>query len=143
MNDKNRETQLTAEFADLIQTLERPEVKPYAPALAQEEKMKLRRRLLVQAERPFLSRRAVGNLWRFAGTAVFLAVVIVIGAYFWGILSNPGRPDLVRLPHPSRHERPLFLPPASKACEPIFKGNWKRSTAWAAFLSWIYKLAKR
>lgn len=115
MNDKNREMQLTAEFADLIQTLEKPEAKPYAPALAQEEKMKLRRQLLAQEERPFLSRQAVGNLWRFAGTAVFVAVIIIIGAYFWGAMSNPGQagPGPITAPRPTATSEPTIVPTAA------------------------------
>jgi hypothetical protein len=114
MNDKNREAQLTAEFADLIQTLERPEAKPYAPELAQEEKMKLRRRLLVQAERPSLSWPAVGNLWRFAGTAVFLAIVIIIGVYFWSAMSSPGQagPGPVAAPQPTAMSESTVVPTA-------------------------------
>ncbi len=123
MNDKNREAQLTAEFVDLIQTLEKPEAKPYAPALAQEEKMKLRRQLLAQEERPFLSRQAVGNLWRFAGAAVFLAVVIIIGAYFWGIFSRPGQagPGPTAEPQPTATSEPTVTPTA--VVNPVVEGT--------------------
>lgn len=120
MNDKNRETQLTAQFADLIQTLEKPGAKPYAPALAQEEKMKLRHQLLTKAERPSLSRQAAGNLWRFAGTAVFLAIVIIIGAYFWGAMSNPAQvgPGPVSAPQPTVTIEPTSVSTATAVPSP-------------------------
>ncbi len=124
MNDKIRETQLTTEFADLIQTLEKPEAKPYAPAMAQEEKMKLRRQLLTQEERPSLSRQAVGNLWRFAGTAVFLVVVIIIGVYFWGIFSRPGQagPGPTTEPQPTATSEPTVAPTATAIPNPAVEG---------------------
>ncbi len=107
MNDKNHETRLNDEFADLIQTLEKPAAQPYAPAITADQKAQLRRRLLTKNEQGVLSRREMGNLWQFAGTAVFLVIAILIGSYFWGALSNP---EPIAAPQPTATIEPTTTP---------------------------------
>lgn len=86
MNSKDQDF---TQFEYLITELEKPEIRPYAPDLPLDTKNQLRQQLLAPPESAGLSRQAIGNLWKFAGTAVaaFLFIFAVVGLI--AILSNP------------------------------------------------------
>lgn len=89
MNSKNNNNQNFEEFAQLIEELEAPETRPSTPNLAPDFKSGLRYKLLQEYKEQTLSRSETFNLWRFAGSAVALFVLIAAVALFWTAISNP------------------------------------------------------
>lgn len=89
MNSKLQNQPDFKEFSNLIEELEAPETRPYAPKLAADYKTGLRYKLLQQYEGKHLSHGEMFNLWRFAGTMTVILVLLFALASFVALLSNP------------------------------------------------------
>ncbi len=76
------------EVKGLVEELEMVESRPYAPDAPDPFKQELRGRLLQEHERSGLSWAEMGRLWRFAGTAVAIVLLMVAVGLFWASLSN-------------------------------------------------------
>lgn len=76
------------ELKGLVEELETETARPYAPDAPAPFKQELRGRLLQEHERPGLSWAEMGRLWRFAGTAVAVVLLMAAVGLFWASLSN-------------------------------------------------------
>ena len=113
MNSKHHDF---TEFEDLIVELENPEMHPVAPQLPTTIKNDMRRDLLLKHEVKGLSRHAVGNLWKFAGTAVVVSLLLFLIGGFLAILSNPSTQANSPL---GVNSPPTRTPPAEAASEDL------------------------
>lgn len=75
-------------FDALMRELEQEAKRSFAPRMPGDEKQALRQDLLSQYEQPSLSRRAVLNLWRFAGAAAGLVLLGVAVLSVWMALGG-------------------------------------------------------
>lgn len=75
-------------FDALMRELEQEANRPFAPRMPGDEKQALRQDLLSQYEQPSLSRRAVLNLWRFAGAAAGLVLLGLAVLSVWMALGG-------------------------------------------------------
>ncbi|MCL4264620.1 MAG: hypothetical protein KJ069_15460 [Anaerolineae bacterium] len=78
------------EFKKLTEELEVETARPYAPDAPAPFKQELREQLLQAHEKRGLSWGEMGRLWRFAGTAVALLLLVVAVGLFWSAISGRG-----------------------------------------------------
>ncbi|MBX3059222.1 MAG: hypothetical protein KF770_22365 [Anaerolineae bacterium] len=78
------------EFRELVQELEMVEARPYAPDAPTPFKQELRAQLRQAHEKRGLSWSEMGRLWRFAGTAVALLLLVAAVGLFWAAISDRG-----------------------------------------------------
>lgn len=76
------------EFQNLIDELQAPETRPYAPNMPAESQQTLRRQLLSQYPQT-RRQQTVWRLWQFAGTAVAILFLLFAAATFATTISNP------------------------------------------------------
>lgn len=78
------------ELKGLVAELEAETARPYAPDAPNPFKQELRGQLLQAHEKRGLSWGEMGRLWRFAGTAVALLLLVAAVGLFWVALSGGG-----------------------------------------------------
>lgn len=78
------------EFKKLTEELEVETARPYAPDAPTPFKQELRAQLRQTHEKRGLSWGEMGRLWRFAGTAVALLLLVAAVGLFWAALSGRG-----------------------------------------------------
>ncbi len=78
------------EVKGLVAELEAETARPYAPEVPAPFKQELRGQLLQAHEKRGLSWSEMGRLWRFAGTAIAIVLLVAAVVLFWAAISDGG-----------------------------------------------------